>query len=115
MTQLRRAFVLILVHFLFPLSLALAEETPTLNSDAIKATFGSYGVEIIYQAAGTRVANLYSGQAGNKIVRTLAVTEFVEPIDNTLLQSHQEIMSGASIGATLRAAEGTLLFTRVYA
>ena len=144
MKQLRRAFVLILVHFLFPLSLALAEETPTLNSDAIKATFGSYGVEIIYQAAGTRVANLYSGQAGNKIVRTLAVTEFVEPIDNTLLQSHQEIMSGASIGATLRAAgytinkklliktevpanetfvalandtaaEGTLLFTRVYA
>jgi hypothetical protein len=115
-----------------------------LNSDAIKANFGSYGVEVLYQADGTRVANLYSGHGADKVCRTLAVTEFVEPVDESLLGSHEAILAGASIGATLRAAgftinkklliktevpanaafvalangtarKGSLLFTKVYA
>ena len=52
-----------------------AEVTPTLNSDAIKATFGSYGVEVISQGESTRVANLYSLSGDAKICRTLAGDE----------------------------------------
>lgn len=140
----RRALPLILLACLFSLSPAWGEVTPTLNSDAIKATFGSYGVEVIDQAAGTRVANLYSRHGADKVCRTLAVTEFTQPIDASLSDSHKTIVAGASIGATLRAAgftinkkllikteipanqafvalangtttEGTPLFTRVYA
>lgn len=104
----RRSLALILWACLFTLPQAWGEVTPTLNSDAIKATFGSYGVEVIYQADGTRVANLYSGHGADKVCRTLAVTEFTQPIDESLLKSHRAILAGASIGATLRTAGFTI-------
>ena len=104
----RRALPLTLLACLFPLTPAWGEVTPTLNSDAIKATFGSYGVEVIDQVTGTRVANLYSGHGTDKVCRTLAVTEFMQPIDKSLLESHKAIVAGASIGATLRAAGFTI-------
>ena len=85
-------------------NLSWAEVTPTLNSDAIKATFGSYGVEVISQSDSTRVANLYSLSGDAKICRTLAVTEFVFPMDPALLEAHRLIRAGDSIGATLRSA-----------
>ena len=85
-----------------------AEVTPTLNSDAIKATFGSYGVEVISQSESTRVANLYSLSGDAKICRTLAVTEFVLPMDTTLTEAHRLIRAGGSIGATLRSAGFTI-------
>jgi hypothetical protein len=88
--------------------LSWAEVTPTLNSDAIKATFGSYGVEVISQSESTRVANLYSLSGNAKICRTLAVTEFVLPMDPALKQAHRVIRSGGSIGATLRSAGFTI-------
>jgi hypothetical protein len=81
-----------------------AEVTPTLNSDAIKATFGSYGVEVLSQSESTRVANLYSLSGDAKICRTLAVTEFVLPMDPALAEAHRLIKAGGSIGATLRSA-----------
>jgi hypothetical protein len=89
-------------------NLSWAEVTPTLNSDAIKATFGSYGVEVISQSESTRVANLYSLSGNAKICRTLAVTEFVLPMDPALKQAHRVIRSGGSIGATLRSAGFTI-------
>lgn len=104
----RRALPLILLACLFSLTPAWGEVTPPLNSDAIKATFGSYGVEVIDQAAGTRVANLYSEHGADKVCRTLAVTEFMQPVDESLLESHKAIVAGASIGATLRAAGFTI-------
>ena len=85
-----------------------AEVTPTLNSDAIKATFGSYGVEVISQGESTRVANLYSLSGNAKICRTLAVTEFVLPMDPALIEAHRLIRAGGSIGATLRSAGFTI-------
>ena len=88
----------------FCISPTWAEVTPTLNSDAIKATFGSYGVTILNQTESTRVANLYSGHSGREICRTLAVTEFVLPMDPKLSLEHEKIRSGGSIGATLRDA-----------
>ena len=81
-----------------------AEVTPTLNSDAIKATFGSYGVDVINQSESTRVANLYSLSGDAKICRTLAVTEFILPTDPALTEAHRLIRAGGSIGATLRSA-----------
>ena len=89
-------------------NLSWAEVTPTLNSDAIKATFGSYGVEVISQSESTRVANLYSLSGDAKICRTLAVTEFVLPMDTTLTEAHRLIRAGGSIGATLRSAGFTI-------
>ena len=85
-----------------------AEVTPTLNSDAIKATFGSYGVEVISQTESTRVANLYSLSGDAKICRTLAVTEFVLPINPALKEAHRLIRAGGSIGATLRSVSFTI-------
>ena len=89
-------------------NLSWAEVTPTLNSDAIKATFGSYGVEVISQSESTRVANLYSLSGDAKICRTLAVTEFVLPMDTALTEAHRLIRAGGSIGATLRSAGFTI-------
>ena len=89
-------------------NLSWAEVTPTLNSDAIKATFGSYGVDVINQSESTRVANLYSLSDDAKICRTLAVTEFVLPTDPALAEAHRLIRAGGSIGATLRSAGFTI-------
>ena len=89
-------------------NLSGAEVTPTLNSDAIKATFGSYGVDVINQSESTRVANLYSLSGDAKICRTLAVTEFVLPTDPALTEAHRLIRAGGSIGATLRSAGFTI-------
>jgi len=89
-------------------NLSWAEVTPILNSDAIKTTFGSYGVEVIKQTDATRVANLYSLSGNDKICRTLAVTEFVLPMDLALVEAHRLIKAGGSIGATLRAANFTI-------
>jgi len=89
-------------------NLSWAEVTPTLNSDAIKASFGSYGVEVISQSESTRVANLYSLSGDAKICRTLAVTEFVLPMDPALIEAHRLIRAGGSIGATLRSAGFTI-------
>ena len=89
-------------------NLSWAEVTPTLNSDVIKATFGSYGVEVISQNESTRVANLYSISGDAKICRTLAVTEFLSPIDPALMEANQLIRAGGSIGATLRSAGFTI-------
>ena len=89
-------------------NLSWAEVTPTLNSDTIKATFGSYGVEVISQSESTRVANLYSLSGDAKVCRTLAVTEFVLPMDPVLAEAHRLIRGGGSIGATLRSAGFTI-------
>ena len=89
-------------------NLSWAEVTPTLNSDAIKATFGTYGVDVINQSESTRVANLYSLSGDAKICRTLAVTEFVLPTDPALTEAHRLIRAGGSIGATLRSAGFTI-------
>ena len=89
-------------------NLSWAGVTPTLNSDAIKATFGSYGVDVINQSESTRVANLYSLSDDAKICRTLAVTEFVLPTDPALAEAHRLIRAGGSIGATLRSAGFTI-------
>lgn len=100
--HLTKAFLSII--FVACATLSWAEVTPILNSDAIKKSFGSYGVEVLSQDDTTRIANLFSGDSESKICRTLAVTEFVLPMSPQLTEQHRAIRAGGSIGATLRAA-----------
>jgi hypothetical protein len=80
--------------------------TPKLNSDRISHFFGSYGVETISMAESPfgegRIANLYSLQGDEKILRTLAVVDFQQPVHESLKPVHKEICEGQSIGIALR-------------
>ena len=73
-----------------------------LNSDRIEATFGSYGVEILDQDASRRVANLYSGTGDERVTRTYAVVEYLDPTRTNYRNEHDTIVAGASIGETFR-------------
>jgi hypothetical protein len=75
-----------------------------LNSDAIRARYGSYSVVVISQSTTQRVAALRSGFASDSICRTLALTQFAVPVAAELLPAHQRILAGASIGETIRNA-----------
>ncbi len=79
---------------------------PKLNSDRIAYFFGSYGVDPIQVNASpfgeSRIANLYSLQGDQKIMRTLAIVDFKQPIPEDLKQAHQCITQGQSIGIALR-------------
>lgn len=79
---------------------------PKLNSDRIAYFFGSYGVEQIEipnsPFGECRIANLYSLHNEEKIMRTLAIVEFHQPVHEELKEAHQEICQGASIGIALK-------------
>ena len=76
--------------------------TAPLNSDRIRAAFGSYGVDVLRQDAERRVSNLYSETAGSRICRTLAISQFSNPVPEPLSNAHRRILEGGSIGITLR-------------
>ncbi|MBS0650725.1 MAG: hypothetical protein JSR93_06145 [Verrucomicrobia bacterium] len=80
--------------------------TPKLNSDRIAYFFGSFGVDQIPIGPSPfqdcRIANLYSLHDGQKVMRTLAVVDYQQPVHESLKQVHQEICQGASIGIALR-------------
>ncbi len=79
---------------------------PKLNSDRIEYFFGSYGVDALKIESpvfpASRIANLYSIHQGKKIMRTLAVVDFFQPISSDLQEVHREIIEGKSIGIALR-------------
>ena len=72
-----------------------------MNSDSIKAQFGSYHVQVLHQSEARRVANLYSEHDGSAICRTLAVTLFCTPRAAKLTRVDDIIRQGQSIGTTL--------------
>lgn len=74
-----------------------------LNSQRIELRFGSYGVDILKQDAqnGTRLSNLYSLKGQEKISRTIAFSRFAH-MDESLKKAHEKILSGGSIGSTLK-------------
>ena len=74
-----------------------------LNSERIEARFGSYGIELLSGRDSVRVANLYSDENGRRTCRTFAVTVFPQ-VDHRLEAEHRKVLSGGSIGATLKAA-----------
>jgi hypothetical protein len=91
---------------------------PKLNSQRIEYFFGSYGVEtlpIVSSPFGeSRIANLYSIHDGQKIMRTLAVVEFQQPVHESLKQAHDAISQGQSIGIALQKSGWTIDIVPVY-
>jgi hypothetical protein len=83
---------------------ACALQSEALNSERIKSRFGSYGVEIVAQDGNARRSNLYSVHEGNKICRTFAIVEFDSNSTVAIPDIHSRVVSGASIGATLKDA-----------
>ena len=74
-----------------------------LNSERIRAQFGSYGIDILQQDMQTRVSSLYSMDQGQKITRTLAVVMYADEIPSPILAEHQIIAGGGSIGEVFKA------------
>ena len=87
-----------------PTSYVDTRENTLLNSDQIMQKFGSYGVEVLSQSDGVRLANLYSQHDQLAICRTLAVTRFHEPTPSSLAEADSHIRQGESIGMTLKEA-----------
>ena len=75
-----------------------------MNSDQITARFGSYHVEVLQQDTNRRLASLNSSHTDGAVCRTLAVTEFYQPIPTALESVDRDIRKGKSIGATMRSA-----------
>jgi hypothetical protein len=83
---------------------ACASNGPTLNSDRIESTFGSYGVDVLRNDPTRRVSSLYSSTGANKTTRTYAVVEFAGERRSAYSREHALIEKGQSIGATFRDA-----------
>ena len=87
--------------------IGIADVTGThhsVNSERIKARFGSYHVQVLHQDAATRLASLCSRHDDTDICRTLAVTRFTTPTPEALQQVDTVIRQGHSIGSTLEQA-----------
>lgn len=84
-----------------------AEEPQLLNSERIRDRFGSYGIEILEDAAGLRRANLYSGTDADTICRTYALVRTIDAAPEIDVE-HGAITTGRSIGATFRAGGWTV-------
>lgn len=91
---------------------------PKLNSDRIEYFFGNYGVEKMNvcsrQFPHGRISDLYSTHDQQKIMRTLAMVDFANPIPTELQSVHEKIEKGASIGIALRQAGWTIEKKPVY-
>ena len=75
-----------------------------MNSEQIESRFGSYRVKVLQQDTNSRLASLCSAHDGNDICRTLAVTRFVTPVPDSLVDADKLIREGHSIGSTLKQA-----------
>jgi len=77
-----------------------------LNSDRIEYLFGSFGIEVMELNSSyfpnARFSNLNSIDGNKKVMRTFAIVAFNEQMDDRLLNAHQEIQAGNSIGITLQ-------------
>jgi len=94
------------------------ELKPRLNSDRITYFFGSYGVEALDIETSTfpksRIANLFSLRDGQRVMRTLAVVDFKDPVHSELANVHETIVAGKSIGIALRDEGWTIQKVPVY-
>lgn len=75
-----------------------------LNSERIEQTFGSYGVEVLFNGDGLRLSNLYSDDGSGRVMRTFAIVSLPSRIEPVFATEHRAILDGGSIGATLQAA-----------
>jgi len=83
---------------------ASQQTRPELNSERIRQTFGSYGVDVLYNDERRRVSSLFSGTGSDKITRTYAVVDYIDAATSALASEHALIESGQSIGEVFRDA-----------
>lgn len=76
----------------------------SLNSERIESQFGNYGIEVLEYVDGVRRANLHSVTDGRRVCRTYAVVRFDQVPEEMIGAEHAMIESGASVGATFKAA-----------
>ncbi len=75
-----------------------------LNSERIRQSFGTYGVDVLSSDNKRRISSLYSIDGRKKTTRTYAVVDFVESDTSALAREHALVGSGDSIGEVFRAA-----------
>jgi hypothetical protein len=80
------------------------ETRPELNSERIRQSFGSYGVDVLANDENRRVSSLYSSVGSDKTTRTYAVVDFIEATKSNLGTEHALIEAGGSIGEVFRDA-----------
>lgn len=90
-----------------------------LNTQRIEYFFGSVGVDVLDIESSAfiekRVSNLHSlHENGKKVMRTLAIVDFNQPVDPQLRQVHQEIKDGGAIGATLQKHDWKIAKKPIY-
>ena len=81
---------------------ASAVESEVLNSERIEARFGSYGIEVISDSGGQRLASLYSGSGGDRVCRTFASVRRQARSSDSIDAEQADIAAGRSIGARFR-------------
>lgn len=92
---------------------------PKLNTQRIEYFFGSVGVEVLDIESSAfvekRVSNLHSvHENGQKIMRTLAIVDFNQPVHPKLSPAHQEIVDGGPIGTTLKKHDWKIVKKPIY-
>ncbi len=81
----------------------ISHHTLLLNSEMIQKKFGSYSVLMLTSDnPKIRLSCLSSKQDNDNICRTFARTEFVYPVDASIMHEHQLIAQGQSIGAVFK-------------
>lgn len=81
---------------------ASAVESEVLNSERIEARFGSYGIDVIRDSGGQRLASLYSESGGERICRTFASVHRHARSSDSIDAEQADIAAGRSIGARFR-------------
>lgn len=91
---------------------------PQLNSDRIEYFFGSFGIELLHlqscEFPENRVSNLYSIHNNEKVMRTLALVTFEQPVHPLLQETHKEITKGKAIGMALQHSGWKIKKTPTY-
>jgi hypothetical protein len=73
-----------------------------LNSERIRQKYGSYGVELIYSDSTTRITNLFSDDSIRKVMRTYAIVFYPALVDSNVINEHNLILAGGSIGQVFK-------------
>ncbi len=86
------------------LAQACAPEPELLNSERIEDRFGSYGIRILYADEQKRITSLYTEETAGEVSRTVAIVDFIRPLDVRLADEHSLVVAGGSIGEVFRQA-----------
>ena len=104
-TLSRFRYLLFILNFSSPAFLGACSPSAPLNSERISERYGNYGIEVLQSNNGRRLSSLYSTDDGQKIMRTLALVEFIGADNPQLANEHERIISGESIGAVFKEEE----------